>query len=131
MSSGTGYSGNNRHKTGDIHIKKESSSQRPLEITVAKKPRYSYPFGLGTYLMNGCYQYIGMSEYTQTKQQKPSEEAVQPNQPMDYEAPASRKKRHSFQNQTNDMRAFCSRYASLEQTIECKVSQNVFKLIQT
>lgn len=87
-----------------------------------KKTKYSYPFGLGTYLMNGCYQFIGMTEYAPNQNKNAAQEAHDPQ--MDYENPAARKKRYSFQNQTNDMRAFCSRFAVPEPTIECKVIKN-------
>ena len=84
------------------------------------KPKYSYPFGIGSYLMNGCYQYIGVSDNLIKSNNNNNNAQKEAEVPMDYEAP-SRRKRAIFQNQTNDMRNYCSRYANLEPTIECKV----------
>ena len=86
--------------------------------------------------MNGCYQYVGMSDYVTSKQNGAAAgdqgagsqggndgAGGANNQAPDYEAAPLRRRRRgsSFQNQTNDMKAFCSRYAVLEKTIDCKV----------
>jgi hypothetical protein len=89
--------------------------------------------------MNGCYQYIGMSDYVTSKQNINTNQAGQAgsgstnnnnNQEQDYDVPL-RKKRASFQNQTNDMRTFCSRYAALEQSIDCKVNDSFYSAIKS
>ena len=81
------------------------------EILESQKLKYSYPFGLGAYLLTGCFQYSGASI---------SNNQNNKNTDYDYQDgdETSRQKRDT--NET-DMETFCSRYAVQESFEECKV----------
>lgn len=96
-----------------LYLTKISSNKSP-QVTESKQNKYSYPFGLGTYLLTGCFQYIGSNN-----NKKPI------NADYDYEDNSSRKKRSdtSKNSTVTNMKSFCNRYAKIEKTLGCKVIQ--------
>jgi hypothetical protein len=82
-------------------------------MTESKKLKFSYPFGIGAFLMSGCFQFTGMSDQDSSKNNPSNEE--------------KRRKRHKKRQDLNenpnssDYAKFCSKYAKLEKNIECSV----------
>lgn len=122
------------------------SSQNSPELTEFKKQKFSYPFGLGAFLMNGCYLFTGLPS-------QPSHQSFDNlnfnnannnnnanlnndyndygNTNMNYDDTLMFKKRKrrnlettktNVSTRTDDLRNFCSRYAKLEKTVECNVN---------
>ena len=89
-------------------------------MTESKKLKYSYTFGLGAFLMTGCYQFTGMPELNSVTQSSNKIQPIQNNDDYD----SGRKKRSTSQNQTDDIRTFCNRYAVPQKSLECKVKNN-------
>ena len=98
-----------------------------MEVTESKKIKYSYPFGLGAFLMNGCYQLTGLSS-----DQKSFDETGSSGDSSQQDASFSKKKKRRKRslheneqtsiNKTDQFISFCSRFAQFEKTKECFVS---------
>ena len=88
-------------------------------MTESKKLKYSYPFGLGTFLMSGCYQFTGMPDkkFTQDEQ---DDDDYNNNNNDDDESNRRRKKRIVPSNQTDEFISFCNRYAKAQKSMECE-----------
>ncbi|CAF0723375.1 unnamed protein product [Brachionus calyciflorus] len=113
LSSGTGFNSGSRFKTGDVHIRKEKNQKDSPEVTESSKLKFSYPFGLGSFLLSGCYQFTGMPDSKTTENT-----ATQTDDSSGFDN--KRKKRDTNQkNNMTDMKSFCSRYAKLEPVKEC------------
>ncbi len=101
-----------------------SSENASPYLTESKKLKYSYPYGIGSFLMNGCYQYTGMPEpkTTPSSDYNQNDNSNMDSDEYSYDDESNRKKkRQIYGNQTNDLISFCSRYAQLENSKECSV----------
>lgn len=76
-------------------------------------------------MLSGCYQFTGTPDGISTDQNSNMQNTENSNQNSNFQdfgfEESSRKKRAVTQNQTTDMKSFCSRYAQLDKTRECKV----------
>jgi hypothetical protein len=112
---------------------KKLRSSLAMEVTESEKVKYTYPFGLGSFLMSGCYQAnnlmstdsmngdVGGSSDNGVSQDGSGyrrRRETSDKEPID--SLETKKKSENFMN-------FCGRYAQLEPTRECFVN---YKTIQ-
>ena len=95
------------------------SFKKSPQVTESNNSKYSYPFGVGMFLITGCFQY--------SKHRKLANQNYNSGDYMDYDYQENtnyrRKRSMSTEriNTTTDMTSFCDRYSKLEYNFECKV----------
>ena len=95
------------------------------ELTESKKLKYSYPYGLGTFLMSGCYQYTGMPEKKFERTNENDQDDNENESDNDENESISNKRKRKRQialnrNETDEFISFCNRYAKAQQSLECE-----------
>ena len=73
------------------------------EVTESKKLKYSYPLGIGAFLMSGCYRFVNEIQNSNEQREK-------------------RKKRSSNEND-QFLQKYCRRYVVQENWTPCEVCQ--------
>ena len=76
------------------------------EITESKKLKFSYPFGIGAFLMNSCYR----------TRNKNKEKLI-----IDYNQRRKKRSNNSNRNKTLDIQNLCKNYVKEQSTEPCKV----------
>lgn len=118
ISSGTGFSADSRFKTGDIHIKKADGLNKSPEVTETQTKKYVFPYGIGAFLMSGCYRMTGIPSKTHEADSR------------DDQTESKRRKRET--NSSRDEHSFtnyCKKYAFTEKTKNCeKMIQGAYAL---
>ncbi len=76
------------------------------EITESKKLKFSYPFGIGAFLMNSCYR----------TRNKNKEKSI-----IDYNQRRKKRSNNSNRNKTLDIQNLCKNYVKEQSTEPCKV----------
>ena len=99
----------NRFKSGDIHIRKGNTLQKPIEVSESSSTKYSYPFGMGAFLMSGCYMFTGLPLNEE-------ENDLEMNDFRRYKRQVDLKPRVE-----DELKKFCNRFARPIKSIECQV----------
>ncbi len=97
-----------------------SRSNLAMEVTESKKTKYTYPFGLGSFLMSGCYQSTVMSGDSTSVDGSAPQDGTTFRKKRQSESQDSASLPHE-KKETQNFMSFCNRYAQLEQTKECFV----------